>query len=1390
MYVHARLALPRLTASKLAAVWIAITLLFGLIPPYSIVQADEYIVNECDNGSDAWLFCDTFETNKLSQYYDFYSRWGRFLRNNQGLDGSMSLTSYFGFYPGDMQNNQPYPIHGTRLKLAVGKTPDNSVYKPAGDPDVAERELYFRFYMRNHTLMTGEAAISNGPLARVYGYGADDVPIMSIEIEHPNAAGTLVSKLSTGQFDSEGVPTGTAVAAELTGSTPIMRADYADAWRLVEIHAKLNDPGQANGVYELWIDGQLESSKADLNWVGSYADYGINAVELYNANNDPDGPAGSDDEYRAFDNLIVSREPIGAPVENSLRNANLANIAKSDGKLTPHFQTGVTSYTLTVDHGVAAAEITPVIANDGATLKANGATLEAGTPVAITDEVLLEVTSEDGTTTKTYTVTLAQAKPVLVDECEANKTDWLFCDDFEQDRMNQYFERTNRDQFYRTGDVGLGGSSGMKAEFRQADGEQYDTGAIKVAIGRTPDAYLRSVAAQNEDLKEVYFRFYIKHEKDWTGGGGDKLARLTSIQSPAWAQAMTANVWSGTNSGRNLLISEPVRGTDAEGNLKSTKWNDFENNFYFGGQASSTPIFDEDHVGSWYAVETRVKVNDPGQANGIFQVWIDDKLEMSRTDLNWIGSYDGYGLNWVSLENYWNNGTPRDQERYFDNFVISRSKIGLAVEETAPSSPAGSLVIDDEAKQAGDAVELTIGADDATPFTAADVIVNYDPQKLEFETEISGNATVLAPSAIESLLPDFASANAVLEEQGKIRVIMTTAEEDHAASGDLPLFKLTGRVKEGAPAGDTTISLTEFQTAISGNGTLLDVSGASVTVQVVIVDKSVLSDRIAAAQQTHQAANPGSQPGEYPAGAITAFGDAIAAAIAVRDNQAATQAGVNSAILALEEATAAFEASVNVAEPADFSALQALVVKAKSKRDASSAGTKLGQYPQSAKTAFSTAIGTAESVLGNLAGSQGSVDQAVATLAEAMATFGSTIVTLIPGATQISINDLSLVSRYFGATEEDDNWSDIMIADLIDPGEITIDDIAAIARMILNEWAGIKYEYSSQQNNTSSGVIVDYDFASGDNWIDKDGWDWSGGARTVELASGVSERGAKYHYPGGDDPFGSGLLGPEQYFSMPELSEFWLKRRIWIPENYHHRKHLRLTLSNATGWEVGDVVQGANVDTHGVIKYKSGNQIALENATFPEYSALWNTTVTNLTKSLTTTGSNRQMQTDNNKFMVFYSDGYSSAGQSPTAVFQLWANKYPGNIEGNGSNLQLQIAVDGYGSGQRPNTNMEAVPFLTGDDVGMWIDVVFYMKMATNATTYDGTAIVWLRKEGETGYTKMLDKRDLNMGERSGAGAFRNGYIWGWANSGYEDPTTFYESRLTLSEASIDGLAP
>lgn len=276
----------------------------------------------------------------------------------------------------------------------------------------------------------------------------------------------------------------------------------------------------------------------------------------------------------------------------------------------------------------------------------------------------------------------------LVGECSRPQPAWIWCDDFDQDRLGQYFEYDNRGgRFVRATGVGVGGSGAMRARFNAGD---VNAGSLKLAFGRTPGSYFRPVDSGSANYREVYWRFYLRNAPGWTGGGGDKLARAVIFAGSNWSEALIAHVWSG-GSGGNYLVLDPASGTDAQGNVRTTKYNDFANLRWLGAQVGKTPIFDAAHVGQWYCIETRVRVNDPGQSNGVFELWINGNLEARATNLNWVGSYSAYGINALLLENYWNNGSPRQQERYIDNLVVSTQRIGCGESPGGGNNDGGSV---------------------------------------------------------------------------------------------------------------------------------------------------------------------------------------------------------------------------------------------------------------------------------------------------------------------------------------------------------------------------------------------------------------------------------------------------------------------------------------------------------------------------------------------------------------------------------------------------------------------------------------------------------------------------------------------------------------------------
>ncbi|MFC4778173.1 cadherin-like beta sandwich domain-containing protein [Paenibacillus sp. GCM10023252] len=97
-------------------------------------------------------------------------------------------------------------------------------------------------------------------------------------------------------------------------------------------------------------------------------------------------------------------------------NADLSGLTLSDGTLSPSFASGTISYTADTANSVSTLTVTPTAADSGATVKVNGSTVASGSasgPISLTagsgNTVTILVTAQDGTTTKTYTVTVTRA---------------------------------------------------------------------------------------------------------------------------------------------------------------------------------------------------------------------------------------------------------------------------------------------------------------------------------------------------------------------------------------------------------------------------------------------------------------------------------------------------------------------------------------------------------------------------------------------------------------------------------------------------------------------------------------------------------------------------------------------------------------------------------------------------------------------------------------------------------------------------------------------------------------------------------------------------------------------------------------------------------------------
>lgn len=225
--------------------------------------------------------------------------------------------------------------------------------------------------------------------------------------------------------------------------------------------------------------------------------------------------------------------------------------------------------------------------------------------------------------------------------------------------------------------VGRNGSTGMRVKWQKGEVE---AGGLQKFIGRSYLHPNKKIAFPEKDFNEIYWRIDIKNEPGWEGGGGDKVTRATVIASENWQQGMIAHIWSGgTDNDHDYLVMDPATGISKDGRLVSKRYNDFSNLRWLGNKKGSSDLFSSDKTGKWNCVIAHIKLNTPGKPDGIFEFWVNDILQAGTYNLNWHADWNtrpkSYMINAVFFENYWNKGSPRDQERYFDNILITTTPI-------------------------------------------------------------------------------------------------------------------------------------------------------------------------------------------------------------------------------------------------------------------------------------------------------------------------------------------------------------------------------------------------------------------------------------------------------------------------------------------------------------------------------------------------------------------------------------------------------------------------------------------------------------------------------------------------------------------------------------------
>jgi hypothetical protein len=377
---------------------------------------------------------------------------------------------------------------------------------------------------------------------------------------------------------------------------------------------------------------------------------------------------------------------------------------------------------------------------------------------------------------------------------------------------------------------------------------------------------------------------------------------------------------------------------------------------------------------------------------------------------------------------------------------------GLALKQAAQALLTGT-----EEAAPGEQAAWTLALTSPATFAIMDAVFKYDPTKIEFATVEDEGYLYLADTAIISQDDSINVLGAIVNTATSEIKVLANHTGGSAYSG--PLFKLAGSVKQDATHGAAVTAVTGLSIAHNNEFEELETehlqAAWTVVAAVEAVDKDELQALVTTTKALAASAQVGAAVAQYPAQAKASFEAAIAVAEGVLANEAATAHDVESAIAALAAAKTTFANSVNTqapGNPVDQSVVTAAISDAQALLTNTVAGSKLGQYSLTAKTALQAAITKAQQLVNSGSASQNDVDAEAAALRNSMLQYNNSFISLVPGQTKITIQDLVILAKYFGVTSNDAEWSEIEAADVLNSQTIDIAAMAAIARMILENW--------------------------------------------------------------------------------------------------------------------------------------------------------------------------------------------------------------------------------------------------------------------------------------------------------------------------------------------------
>jgi hypothetical protein len=182
---------------------------------------------------------------------------------------------------------------------------------------------------------------------------------------------------------------------------------------------------------------------------------------------------------------------------------------------------------------------------------------------------------------------------------------------------------------------------------------------------------------------DIYIQFKVKYSNGYSWAAGNNKLMITGTQDDRTHSNICCNSWMSHYS---TVYCQDLSGScnlsvEANNKAASGNWIGISPNL------SSVILY----PGQWYTIEFRKRLNTSGNADGIFEMWVNGTRVANYTNVLYRIPWDGtvgtnftYGTNFTMLSSYINTEAPQNQEIYYDDIIISPTYIGIEAGDVTP----------------------------------------------------------------------------------------------------------------------------------------------------------------------------------------------------------------------------------------------------------------------------------------------------------------------------------------------------------------------------------------------------------------------------------------------------------------------------------------------------------------------------------------------------------------------------------------------------------------------------------------------------------------------------------------------------------------------------------